>query len=176
MIDEVYLCPTGCEICLSQSICETCSSGFILDADTDLCTRCKGSCHSCDSNSPDQCFSCHPGSYLSSGSCLKCDSSCRLCDDDANTCTACNVGYLLDTITCLQCPENCDICSDADTCTQCRPGYTSADNGTCLQCASSCGKCDADRIMDCMACMCGFELVTVNETDSCERCPEGKCT
>lgn len=88
----MYLCPTGCKECLSKSVCETCGDGFILDTDTDLCTRCKGSCKTCDSSDADVCLTCFPGSYKSGDNCMKCSDSCRECTTSVSNCITCNVG------------------------------------------------------------------------------------
>ncbi|CAD8207023.1 unnamed protein product [Paramecium pentaurelia] len=75
-------CVQGCQTCQHESLCQTCSSGYVLTGDFS-CTQCLG-CTDCTIQSEIVlCNICATGTYLSSnGSCIPCGQNCASCDSN----------------------------------------------------------------------------------------------
>jgi hypothetical protein len=59
------LCPAGCSLCSSATICTGCLTGYAMESTS--CIRCKASCRTCSPTSTSECLSCPPGQNLYSG-------------------------------------------------------------------------------------------------------------
>lgn len=44
---ECHECPLGCATCDNETICNTCSDGYYIDADNVTCNRCAYPCETC---------------------------------------------------------------------------------------------------------------------------------
>jgi hypothetical protein len=110
------LCPTGCSLCSSLTLCTACLSTFTLV--NSLCV-------------------CPPRTFLNS-SCIACRFDCYTCDQ--SQCLSCNSSTDHRTLangTCVPqpgyyetnsaaaglCPTGCSLCSSLTLCTACLPAY-----------------------------------------------------
>lgn len=169
-LQECVVCVSPCQTCTSQTICESCVSGYNL-----YLTSClNGFC---------------PGGFTPVASkCMACQSPCLTCSTSPATCTACLHGlapelYLINT-TCvqgIQCPSGtypdtssnlcaacqppCSTCTSATVCLSCLLGYNldgslcksnCSDgylpiNAVCTACTSPCATC-AGALTTCLTC------------------------
>lgn len=115
------ICPLGCAVCSSPSMCITCQPGFFKY--NNLCV-----------------MNC-PLRYLTiSDRCLQCVSPCATCTSSLLRCTTCINGYiLLDGSCLLNCPPRYylsqTLMSNINICSPCLPQcQTCIDNSSCLTC------------------------------------------
>lgn len=117
-----YCLPCGayCEVCTSDSACQTCLSdyslyqsrcyptcpiGYYSNTTTHICTPCSTNCRTC----------------TSSTQCTECQTPYAL-NTTTNLCTSCISGYFFSSSTssCQICSSNCLLCQAAEgTCTKC---------------------------------------------------------
>ena len=120
-----------CETCdESNSKCDTCTSGFVMFANT--CTP-----------------ECPFRTYRDGDNCINCSDECDVCDD-GSTCTQCAGSYILHEGACIQdCPEGTLLNLTNRTCdTDCQV----ADCTTCLS-VNKCRECDEGfRLTGTMTC------------------------
>lgn len=171
MDGELELCVSGCNDC-SSGVCTSCYSGYSLDSNSNTCLICGMNCLTCSTTNTEICYTCAPGSYLTSSTCKPCDPICITCTGNPLSCTSCPPGqyYAVSQQICTDCPRNCITCDSSGLCTSCRNGFALV-NSTCRSCIISCSSCSPNDITVCTSCAKGLQLVN----GACVSCPE-KCT
>ena len=94
-------CSSNCNLCLSDTVCQTCNPvGFFLDA-TKACSSCNAMCLTC--NNAATCLTCKAGSVLRGGDCIPiCNTPATYPDKPSQTCK--------------NCLTNCNACTNAADC------------------------------------------------------------
>ncbi|KAL4460055.1 hypothetical protein ABPG73_001733 [Tetrahymena malaccensis] len=187
---ECKPCSSNCDVCSSQTVCLTCSSGYLLNIDSACVSECSqsfvpDSAHSkcvCRSNSSLQNKYCHcDAKYLDiDGVCQQCPQNCDQCSSQT-VCSTCSSRYFLqiDNTCAIQCPRtfvqdqsnNRCVCRpnsilQNDICTCISSGFIDIDD-VCQPCPAYCDQCSSQTV--CSTCTSGYYL-TVNQTCS-QQCP-----
>ena len=76
-------CPTTCATCTSDTVCQSCQSGYGLQSNN--------------------CATCPSGTYLNGQTCTACPTTCDICSSDT-VCQNCKSGYGLQNNLCDTCP------------------------------------------------------------------------
>ncbi|KRX07476.1 Insulin-like growth factor binding protein, N-terminal [Pseudocohnilembus persalinus] len=138
-------CDISCATCTSNSVCQSCNSGYFLTN------------NSCQSSCPD-------GQYPENATneCTQCDSNCLTCTGPTST----------DCASCSNSPQKYFLASEQKCYATCPDGYFADENASpksCEQCHSNCETCDS--LTTCQSCNQGYQLVN----DFCESpCPDGQ--
>jgi len=140
-------CHSSCQTCSGPgpTDCDTCSSGFFDDTETNTCRRCLSSCETCDT--ADECIKCQSGFIGGDLSCTKrCSPHCNTCitEDTCDT-GGCAEGYgaltsdSVPDVPCDPCPPGCATCTgslESPVCGLCKEGLYK--DTTSNQCVYSC--------------------------------------
>lgn len=165
-----YLCPSGCQICISYTSCLTCLTVF----------------YKFNNN---QCVSICPTGYLGLNEiCYPCIRPCSTCRVGLTQCSSCIAGYVLLNSQCFQscplgyflpinsticssCYPQCLSCTSLSSCTICLnsqyslPNCTNSNttqcltnqyllsNSTCANCFNTCSTCYGPKNYQCITCV-----------------------
>jgi len=99
-----YTCPFSCTSCTSNTVCNTCITGYVLSYNvTNMCG----------------CPYCTTCAYYNVTNCAVCDYT-----NVTNAfCLTCDIGYYLVNGTCYQCPLQCATCTSAAVCQTCNTPF-----------------------------------------------------
>jgi hypothetical protein len=97
----------ACTTSSSNNLQRTCSVGYYLNTDQNLCYQCRSPCATCSSNTV--CLTCISGLSLSNDQCVS---------------SKCSDGYFKDANNyCQACQLPCNTCSSISICTSCTTGF-----------------------------------------------------
>ncbi|KAL4469881.1 hypothetical protein ABPG72_011102 [Tetrahymena utriculariae] len=153
------LCNISCQTCNSNSLCNSCLSGFYLNGNQ--CIQCDNSCSSCNGSGPNQCLTCKQFSYFISvklnGICTpQCDlSQAQFIDSTTNPLQQ----Y------CMPCNNLCQTCNNPSSCSTCIQGYYFNGN-QCTQCDSSCLSCTGQGASKCDICKNSY-YISISQNNLC---------
>lgn len=159
----------NCATCNEDGYCQTCDTGYNLDADGQCYGDCPANCTTCSSS--DTCTVCDQGYLLQKGKCEPCPEN-GICSGTASL--QCEEGSYFYSAgsNCPSCPTGCAACTSANYCTKCKDGYN-LKNGACIANCTSTSDCDAGYICNgskiCEICGSGSNL----SVGGCN-CPTGK--
>ena len=146
---QCQACQVGCDVCLLDGSCVTCSNFYQLDSATKTCydTSCTLSQY-----------------YHHDNVCYNCAPECQTCNVAASTCTSC-----------FSNPNNQTYLS-VGTCVQTCPAGTFAhlQSKSCRKCDPRCASCSSHR--NCTSCLNNFHLLTFYDntnTPCVSECPVG---
>ncbi|EAR91969.3 transmembrane protein, putative (macronuclear) [Tetrahymena thermophila SB210] len=168
-------CLQNCLKCTNQSSCIVCAPGYYLDSNQ--CTKCSGSCLTCNGSSQNNCLSCSSeyffytnnstcqktcdimgGFFIDQGKCSPCDQSCKTCNGPNNSqCITCATGlykYVGDNL-CKACPATL-VQTTVINC-----------NNSSQQCLYNNQTKSYELITICLACNQGYSLINNICVDSC---------
>ncbi|CAD8117008.1 unnamed protein product [Paramecium sonneborni] len=100
-------CTSNCQTCLSETLCQTCLSGYYLD-DSNQCQSCQISfCIQC--SALKTCTKCQLNYGLFDAICKPCLTGCENCDGNLDECNKCSEKYYLTPVdnNCKRFKENC---------------------------------------------------------------------
>lgn len=157
---ETMCMVNGCAQCAEDGSCQTCETGYKLDADGNCYGNCPANCTTCSSS--DKCTVCDTGYLLQSPECVACPEN--------GTCNGtgylqCQEGSYFNSSgsNCPSCPDGCAACSSATSCTKCKDGYNLR-NGACIKNCSGTSECSAGYICNgshiCEVCGSGSNLTS----------------
>lgn len=181
---------TNCEVCASNSTCQTCASGFNVTAQG-LCFGCNiTNCVSCQVSGV--CSQCQTNYTVSAyGTCVSCSNitNCVQCLLN-NICAVCQQGYTLTysmvnnatQTTCILCTiPGCLSCSQSNVCSNCSYPYVLANNSCqppSYQCELPCASCNytsQNQSNTCQFCQSpAYSIYPVN--GSCFICQQPFCS
>ena len=177
--NETCIDKVGLSTCLNCSTTETrnCSFGRVewnglcvaecpVDYfnETNHCTKCHHSCHSCTGPLITQCLSCLPDYFLSGHACV----------------SSCPTGTFAFGRTCVHCVDHCSKCSSPTACSLCTNNFylrfdtqecvkecpdsyfVNIDLQTCERCLNNCKMCQSSS--DCSSCLEGFVYYEPNHS------------
>ena len=146
-------CPSGCDVCSSATVCNTCSMGYFMNGSS--CSPCnftnETGCSACGSDGI-TCSACSSGFYLngsSTPSCAACTSNCLSCNSSG--CSACNNGfYMTAANTCVKsCPTDNSVIANSTsmTCTPC--SLITSLSTSCVSCSTptTCLSCTSGQVL-----------------------------
>jgi len=152
-IKQCKSCVSPCELCSSETHCETCLAGHpFLQTDGTCSTPC-------------------PSGYYgetSTNSCEPCHSTCRTCTGpNENQCGSCyNTRFLRE----HYCLDNCPSGMFEKYTCSCAPDN---DCGCCKHCHTNCETCYDDTNFDCIVCAAGFHAQPNSDVMCMVNCPSG---
>lgn len=146
------LCPFGCEMCSSATICSKCRKGFEL-ANNVCSPACPFPCATCTNSTVTLCQTCFGGYSLTNGVCNG-NTDCTA----TASCTVCPSGLTLNNNICVQCGTNCISCNVANVaeCKLCNNVTFLTTAKVCSSCVSPCGSCRTSEF--CLSCAGGFYM------------------
>ena len=202
--------PTDCLSCGSGAFLSlppaghcvaSCPNGYWADSGTNKCQGCYQnsvnpalSCLTCSGGTSNNCLSCGPEAYLSSGKCIALCSSTQWNDPMTGACQNCFQSTTGPSYSCLSCrggsSSNCSSCSSGsylypavigDCLGTCPAGYYGdSTSNTCELCAKdysnmlkSCRICSAKTLNDCLSCYSGAYLHPAAGGPCLPSCPTG---
>ncbi|XP_032873456.1 proprotein convertase subtilisin/kexin type 5 isoform X1 [Amblyraja radiata] len=183
------VCSGNCEVCVSNTDCKRCTTGYYLtnegcqelkckdDTFTDRhheeCVQCETGCEKCLLDDPTKCKSCTDGFYMFHQRCYSRCPSKTYETEDTMECKPCNEN-------CTQCDDTqCYWCetgffsSDFKCVTTCTPGYYgNKDSATCDVCPPACSTCHGPVLNECDSCKDPFKfqdgMCTLPSSEVCE--------
>ncbi|TNJ27286.1 High cysteine membrane protein [Giardia muris] len=142
---ECLQCPKNCMSC-SDSICLSCSSGYLLQAG--VCIPCLENCDVCDDAF--SCTQCKPGYYNGTAdgapACIACKDvdKCQVCVQ--GLCTQPKMGFYLNSDGSVgTCPDHCLSCTADGVCEHPDDGYYYITGQGLQSCPSGCSRCTSAR-------------------------------
>ncbi|KAL4456740.1 hypothetical protein ABPG73_014766 [Tetrahymena malaccensis] len=153
-------CPSQCQTCSNQSICNSCITGYFLNGNQ--CFKCDNSCQTCSSFGQNNCIVCSQPGYFISTKLL------NICTQQCDT----NQAQYIDSTTnplqkyCRQCNNLCQTCNNSVTCLTCIDGYYLSGN-QCLQCDITCYSCFGPTPSNCTVCSQPNQYISTKQNNIC---------
>ncbi|KAE8301285.1 High cysteine protein [Giardia duodenalis] len=185
----------GCATCTKSdsnkgaATCTACQAGYYKDSQA--CSKCDGTCLTCDGSGQNQCTSCPEGKYLKGDkTCVTSDQctstvypdpesgTCKECSTIDQACTTCKYNATVSKPQCTACNNNKKVKTAIDgitTCVDISSGCEDADHfkadgdAACVLCSDTSGSDPKNKgIAGCKAC-----TKTASANPTCSECLEG---